>query len=296
MSKIADGRFVDYHDDNIAMFSRFGVGDGHPHTSVLVDGMMFVLVLNGEVSLRVDDEEFVLHGGDVLPCRPHCVVEGSRGGDDLDMRVMILSTEYMARLINLVNIDIAPGDIANAHKTLPVGADGVRRLQMYFDLLLDKLRAPATTYREDSTDLMIASMVYELHDARMAQGRHDASQKAYSAAENLLLRFLKILYSKTTDVRSVNDYAAQLFVSPKYLSAVCKRLTGRTAGEMIDAQTVRLAQLLLRDKSMSLKQIADTLRFRNQSHFGTFFRRHIGMSPMQYRESCKGISKYISVR
>jgi AraC-like DNA-binding protein len=41
---------------------------------------------------------------------------------------------------------------------------------------------------------------------------------------------------------------------------------------------------MMRDNSVSIKQIADTLNFTNQSHFGTFFRRHVGMSPQQFRQ------------
>lgn len=82
---------------------------------------------------------------------------------------------------------------------------------------------------------------------------------------------------------SVNEYAERLHVTPKYFSTTCKRLTGRTAGQIINEEIITTAKLLLRDNSKSIKQISDLLGFANQSHFGTYFSKRIGMSPQQFR-------------
>lgn len=83
----------------------------------------------------------------------------------------------------------------------------------------------------------------------------------------------------------VKGYAELLHVTPKYFSWVCKRLSGKTANEIICEEVVRQAKLMLRDNSLSIKQIAERLNFANQSHFGTFFRRHTGVSPCRFRMS-----------
>ena len=41
---------------------------------------------------------------------------------------------------------------------------------------------------------------------------------------------------------------------------------------------------MLRDSSKSIKQIASSMGFKNQSHFGRFFRLQVGVSPQQYRD------------
>jgi AraC family transcriptional activator of pobA len=42
--------------------------------------------------------------------------------------------------------------------------------------------------------------------------------------------------------------------------------------------------LLLLTTALPVQQISDRLGFKNQSHFGTFFRREVGMSPRAFRE------------
>lgn len=82
----------------------------------------------------------------------------------------------------------------------------------------------------------------------------------------------------------MTEYANLLHISPKYFSSVCKKLTGKTASEIINDEIIKQSSFLLRNNKLSIKQISSRLGFVNQSHFGTFFRRHTGLSPQQYRE------------
>ena len=105
----------------------------------------------------------------------------------------------------------------------------------------------------------------------------------YSSGEQIFHRFLAILRSHDHTVRSVNEVAAMLHITPKYFSAICKRMTGKTALEIINEELVNRANILLRDPKQNIKQVALHLGFANQSHFGTFMRRQTGLSPHQIR-------------
>ena len=63
-----------------------------------------------------------------------------------------------------------------------------------------------------------------------------------------------------------------------------KQVTGRSAGECIAYNLIRQAKSLLLTTTLPVQQIADRLGFRNQSHFGTFFRREVGAGPKAFRE------------
>ncbi|MBQ8056001.1 MAG: AraC family transcriptional regulator [Paludibacteraceae bacterium] len=52
----------------------------------------------------------------------------------------------------------------------------------------------------------------------------------------------------------------------------------------IEINLIRQAKSLLLTSSLTIQQISERLGFQNQSHFGTFFRRNIGMSPKFYRQ------------
>ena len=80
-------------------------------------------------------------------------------------------------------------------------------------------------------------------------------------------------------------YADRLNVSPKYLSATVKRVTGHSVTSFIDRHTVPILKNYLDDERLSLTQIADYMNFTSLSYFSRYCTKHLGMSPSQYRQS-----------
>jgi AraC-like DNA-binding protein len=63
-----------------------------------------------------------------------------------------------------------------------------------------------------------------------------------------------------------------------------KQTVGMTASACIEHAITQRAQTLLYTTTLSVQEIADQLGFQNQSHFGTFFKRHTGLSPAAFRK------------
>ena len=85
--------------------------------------------------------------------------------------------------------------------------------------------------------------------------------------------------------RRVSWYSEQLCISPKYLSETVKNVSKRTPNEWIDAYVTMELRMLLRNTQRSIKEIAQSLNFSNQSFLGKYFKEHVGMSPSEYRRS-----------
>jgi AraC-like DNA-binding protein len=77
--------------------------------------------------------------------------------------------------------------------------------------------------------------------------------------------------------------ASDLCISPKYLTAICKKQSGKTANEWIREQVLEEIRYYLRQTDLSIKQICDRLGFSNSSFFGKYVKEHFGMTPMQLR-------------
>ena len=83
--------------------------------------------------------------------------------------------------------------------------------------------------------------------------------------------------------REVSHYAAQLHVTPKYLSDTIKRVTGTNVSTHINNAATAIALEYLKDNTMSISQIADEMNFSSLSYFSRFCVKHIGMSPAKFR-------------
>ncbi|MBO5232822.1 MAG: AraC family transcriptional regulator [Prevotella sp.] len=272
-------------DNKVALISDFNQIGNMPETKFQLEGYLFIIILSGELRLTIDESEYVLSSGDLFSCMPRNVLEHPSSSEDLDARVIYLSRDFAEDVSSKIHIDWTFSMMVNRHEIIHASPADIQLLLRYFDLAKTRFSVPPTAYKRHSVEMLFASMLYVLFDIRSNAGLQLPPRMGYSAAENLLQRFVKLLNESGHKVRSVNEYAALLCVSSKYFSSVCKQLTGKSASALINDDIVRSAQLMLKDHGMSLKQIADALHFKNQSHFGTFFRRHVGMSPQQYRDA-----------
>lgn len=101
----------------------------------------------------------------------------------------------------------------------------------------------------------------------------------------LFRRFMELLAENGGMERSVSAYAEKLCITPKYLSSLSKKVSGRTALSWIHQFTIDAIIKRLRYSNMTIKEISDTMNFPNISFFGKFVKSQTGMSPSEYRRN-----------
>ncbi|MCH5176218.1 MAG: AraC family transcriptional regulator [Prevotellaceae bacterium] len=95
-------------------------------------------------------------------------------------------------------------------------------------------------------------------------------------------RFIEILSRDHKKERSVQYYAGQLNISPKYLSAISQTHTGLSASQVIDQYVTHAIKQTLYAHEDNIKTLSKEFNFPSQSFFGRFFKRVTGMSPNEY--------------
>ena len=84
--------------------------------------------------------------------------------------------------------------------------------------------------------------------------------------------------------REVAWYADRLCITPKYLSQVCRTMTGLPASQWIQFYASFELVSLLNDTSKTLSEISDLMNFENISHFSRYVKKMLGKSPSEYRQ------------
>ena len=102
--------------------------------------------------------------------------------------------------------------------------------------------------------------------------------------EYVLKRFIEVLMQNYRKEHLVPFYAGQLNITPQYLSLIVKSLTGRTPSQFIFERLYCEARTLLCHPNLSIKEISELLQFSDQSAFGKFFKKHAGLSPVEFRK------------
>ena len=106
-----------------------------------------------------------------------------------------------------------------------------------------------------------------------------------SNKESIAMKFAMLVFENRETHREVAYYADQLCISPLYLTKVIQEVNGQSARDMIADYTIIGIKALLRNADITIKDVVRQSGFSSQSSFSRFFRKHTGMSPLEYRRT-----------
>ncbi|SHM55915.1 transcriptional regulator, AraC family [Chitinophaga jiangningensis] len=111
------------------------------------------------------------------------------------------------------------------------------------------------------------------------------SSQIVIAFKKMLEKHYRDLNAGTVEtVYRVQDYASAQQLHPNYLSNVIKIKTGKPIATWIAEKSTAEAKSMLLNGHLSIKEIAYKLGFMEPAHFSTFFKKHTGSTPVQYRK------------
>lgn len=140
-------------------------------------------------------------------------------------------------------------------------------------------------YTEEVFDLMAQMLFYEVLSWINEMTLNGTEDSPSSARQLLFHKFSELVRQNVDKHREVKWYAEQLNVMPKYLSSVSRQISGKGANQFIQDIIVNAISEALLNSDISIKEISWNLGFTNFSFFCRFVRKHLGMTPMEYRNS-----------
>ena len=133
----------------------------------------------------------------------------------------------------------------------------------------------------DISRLLASAVVYEV--IGIYRKGNVIEQQPFSRKSKYYAEFVRLLTANYAQHRSVEFYADRLCITPRYLSAICKELTGMTATESINNHVMVNARILLASTDMSVLQISEELNFPNSVFLFAVFQETRRVVPKTYR-------------
>lgn len=158
-------------------------------------------------------------------------------------------------------------------------------LRSFISKVEQELKGSETDFSSEIIGGLIAATIYKVGDilTHYLTEHPEVDSPIHNRAEEYFRQFTELLGEHYKHERSVGFYARQLCITPKYLTTLIKRISGKSVSEWIDNYVILEAKTLLKYSNMSVQEIAYYLNFPNQSFFGSYFKRNAGMSPSQYK-------------
>lgn len=254
--------------------------------NVKTDALLMGLCLGGSANVVIDSREFCIKKDDLIVCFPGTTLVLGDDISNVEWRCICLSMGCVRHLAQ-INIGDAWNTVTSLHESpvLHLLPNEVSAFCNYYDLLLSKLNRSHHRYQKKLVETLLMAFLYDFHG--LLERYFVPAERPGRSSGRAFREFVDLLTSLYPRPRDVAFYAEKLCLTPKYLSSVCKQVSGLTASKFIAQFIIKDIKHLLDDTDKSIKEICNELDFPNPSFFGTYVKKNLGMSPMQYRESNK---------
>ena len=146
------------------------------------------------------------------------------------------------------------------------------------------------TFKDDAIRTLVLQLIHSALKIRLAI---TASPEKVTAANRITALFLELLErqfpidstSAEVQLRTPSDFANQLAVHVNHLNKSVKEITNKTTTGIIMQRLLQEAKIMLRHTTWPISDIAYALGFEGPTHFSSFVKRQLQLSPSQYRNS-----------
>ena len=266
--------------------------DKMPGRHVRFEGLLLTFVSHGALQVSYKNHMFSAPAGSVLALPPNLAARiESDDWSCVGLTLVYLSREFLQQLSFSISAFSGPVELEHRSPVFQVSETDALMLDSYFRLLKLTARQPGSSglTRHGAASLCVALCYQCMQMFRQQLERTTSAPAAYAdgrKARSAHVRdFIRMVHADFARERSVAYYASALCVSPKYLSALVKEITGRTAARWIEDYVIMEAKNLLRYSGKNVQQVAYALNFPNQSAFGKYFKHLTGMSPTEFQKA-----------
>jgi AraC family transcriptional regulator, transcriptional activator of pobA len=156
------------------------------------------------------------------------------------------------------------------------------------DLFL-KISIEFNGYQKDKEPMLGAYLKILMMQIARLKHQQEIIQQHEMDAGFALFRNYKIAIEKYyTSTHLVQGYADLLHMQPRMLNTVARKYSGKSAGELITERILLEAKRYLYHNLESVKEIAFALGFEDPAYFTRLFKKHTGLSPVEYRLNATG--------
>jgi AraC-like DNA-binding protein len=247
--------------------------------------MTFILIglcTKGQLRYRIDGKEQIINAGDILIVSEHQVIDGYKPSPTMEGLCIMMSVNFFHEIIKSIHDVSSLFVFARTQPVLRLEQRESDVFKEFFYVIKKKINDTNNYFRKDLIRTLLLAMFYDVGNI-IYRVRNFGEVQVPS--EKLFTRFLRLVQTNCKRERRVSWYAQQLCISPKYLSLVVKRISGRTALEWIENYVTMELRVALKNSTRSIKEIAEDMNFPNQSFLGKYFKEHVGMTPSEYRKS-----------
>jgi len=280
---------VRYNDDELVIVDKLReipqLGSGK------IDFNVVAACITGCMRLEVSGQPTTVNAQQIFVCHPHVVLSNLMISPDFECKVMCISDRLLRSILQSQMLIWNNMLYKQHYRIIDIPSD---RFGLYNELRYQWINEENPFKREILVSLLRVALLELCHQLmskdKDQKAGEDLLQEGNSRMETLFHQFLKNIARRRIKKLSVSEYAEELCITPKYLSTVCRTVSGKSPTDWISEYVIEDITHYLKNTELTASQIGIELGFPNASFFGKYVREHLGMSPNEFRKEQQGIS------
>lgn len=163
-----------------------------------------------------------------------------------------------------------------------LGEKKINKMNYLVEAMEDFYNEKTNCFRVKIFKNNIQSFLLDVYDKTRTLFKIEKSEEV-GRREELFIKFIHLIHKYCPQQREVGFYAEKLCITSRYLSSITQNVADKSAKYIIDKHAIQRIKIMLKYSNMSIQDISYELNFPNQSFFSRYFKKHTGMSPLEYR-------------
>ena len=244
---------------------------------------MHLLCKAGEGSFVFNEKCYHIVKNDLVVIPTPARVKNLAAHPDFQVEWFAADYKFLQNLLPSNNYSIGGSISLNQDPVIKLTDEQADIILADFHRLRDRMNDLHLLFYRELMGSLCMTMMYDIFEPHAQRDASDTHTDRTAFIVKQLMDMLSTGISRTE--REVSYYAERLHVSPKYLSATVKRVTGHSVSSYINRATVPIIKKYLDDERLSLTQISELMNFNSLSYFSRYCTKHLGQSPSEYRQS-----------
>jgi AraC-like DNA-binding protein len=247
---------------------------------ILDAGVVVFVCLEGEGKIIVDMQTINIRRGSIVILLPFSVIQLADISDDTRITLIATGMGFLEKLALSQPVENYVEKIREM-PCLQLSENQLEQAKNIY-LFVEKLYKEATgPLKQEIRNSLLTLLALEI--VTLFAENKEAGNPRLSRQEQVFRNFTISLAKNVSQHRTVEFYANEACLTPKYFSTVIKKRSDKLPMDWITERTIVLIKFLLQNSNKSIQELSNELNFPNQSFFTRYFKNHTGLTPTAFR-------------
>ena len=247
---------------------------------ILDAGVVVFVCLEGEGKIVVDMQTINIRRGSIVILLPYSVIQLADISDNTRITLIATGMGFLEKLALSQPVENYVEKIREMPclQLTETQLEQAKKIYLFVEKLYKEATGPLKQEIRSSLLTLLALEIVTL----FAENQETGSPRL-SRQDQVFRNFTISLAKNVSRHRTVEFYANEACLTPKYFSTVIKKRSGKLPMDWITERTIVLIKYLLHNSDKSIQEISNDLNFPNQSFFTRYFKSHTGFTPTAFR-------------